>query len=374
MAKLPKDSPEESVENAELLEQNDLPGDVAVMNLLQTLDVNDEARVMIYKQGPGGYRDLTLINEVAPADFAPIQLAQAPYNGGTFRIHIRSPSGIIGNKELKVAPAPQSLRMEQPQTQPQIDTLQLIRELSAASDIRMERMIQAMKPPDVDQLGMIERVAGILKSSQPVPQNNQGMDLGATLGVMAKMISLSKDLMPTPIPVDANGNASDMGIMMSMAKEFVSAISASKQQAGTAVALPPAQQIEHATPNTVVNNDGLTDDEREEMRILEAMYKMQLRRACKAATEKTDPTEYADSIYEMLPDGELDAFVYDPEWFERLCVLEPNCKIHQQWFTAVKDAIVRFYKEDLTEQQQQGKTSNDANSDSTNGAGGKPAT
>src|SRR4051812_25335188 len=62
------------------------PEDVAINNLLAELG-DTEATVRIYREGKGGFKDLTLIEEVSVSEFTPIMLKHPPYNGGTFRIH-----------------------------------------------------------------------------------------------------------------------------------------------------------------------------------------------------------------------------------------------------------------------------------------------
>lgn len=81
------------------------------------------------------------------------------------------------------------------------------------------------------------------------------------------------------------------------------------------------------------------------------MIKTQLRMANMAARSNTDPKEFADSVFDMLPDTVIHDWAENPQWFELLCAHVPDCKPHQEWYAKVREAILAFAVEEGVLQQ-----------------------
>lgn len=307
--------------------------------MLEGLTPDDGTTVRIYRQGKT-YRDLELINECSPADFKPMMLAHPPYNGGTFRVHARSNGGIVINRELKVAAAPtvttpgvtqQGQPVAQIQGGGNIDALAMMfAKMQEASDARMEALIRAIAPATNSRKDVMEEMAAmatIIKSNAPPVV--QGDDFNKTINAVSAILAVSEKLRPAAV-IGADGQVSETAALFGMAKEV---FTTARETAAT-------QRAQLAQQPALPAPDAPLDDEAIEMNLMQNMFKMQLRRACKIAAANGDPVDYADSIYDMLPESELESFATDPEWFAKLVALEPGCAAHEAWFKLVRDSLV----------------------------------
>lgn len=320
------------------------PGDVAVMQLIDELGGDDQATVHIYRQGTS-YKDLELISECAPEDFKPIMLAHPPYNGGTFRIHIRSKTGIIANKELKVA---RSATAETAEAKPpaQNDIMAMIMAMNAANNERMEKLLAAMRPAEpvnpLATLDGLKTMASVIKEMMPAPVQapaaGGGMDFFTVLRASREL----KEVMGgDKIPTDSDGNISESAMMFSALKDILLAAKGQPAPAAAApVAQPAAAQI--AAP---VDQQPLSEDE-QEMNFRLGLMRIELSRAVRQAETNGDVAAYGARLYDLLDESDITDMATQGTWFAKLCALEPRCQPHEIWFTAVRAEVIRLAQED----------------------------
>lgn len=315
-----------------------IPEDVAVQSLLSEL-AEQGVMVRIYRQGITA-RDLTLIDEMPVEQFNPMQLAYPPYDGGTFRIHARSPgvNGIIANRELKV----QRKLTAAPATAPAAPAGITKAEVMELFDDRLERILARLQPPSapVDPFANIEKLAGIIKLMMPAPAPvaTVAPPPQPTLAEQLTTLKLVKDF------IGESGGGEDGGIGSHLLKEGVGMVRDMVQTAQAQQRAPaqpqPAGTIQPvaALPNPAQPmQPELSPEGDEEMKLL---WKLALKRACAAAKAGTTPADFDAEWGAMVPDEILDDLEANPEWFGEVCKINPDCQLYEPWFTELRELLL----------------------------------
>lgn len=326
------------------------PDDIAVMDLLAELGGDGGTVIRIYRQGKGGYRDLTLINEVSVADFAPMLLAHPPYGGGTFRIHARSKGGITMNRELRVEPAPVAL---QPVQQQSGVTLEQVGQLIAQS---MASAIAAMRPAEpanpLATLEGIKAIAEIIKP--PVAAAPSGGGFVEQLQTFKMFSDMVRGMTPAAVPVDSDGRTDTTGLIISKGIDMLATAMQARagQQQHTTQPAPMVQNVEQLpAPVAIVPVPTVTTAPPvEEENDMVSMMKLQLKIANGMALKGADPAEVADSIYDHIPEDLFNTLTQSPDWFAVIVGMSEACAPYQYWYSQVREAVIAIAKEsgDLT--------------------------
>lgn len=339
------------------------PEDVAVMQMIEELGGEATARVRIYRQGKT-YADITLIHECSPAEFDPMILAHPPYNGGEFRIHVRSKGGMVCNRLLKVAPGPNAIlpgQMPMQQTQQREEIAPILREMMSGFQATMLQAITAMKPAEKDPLQTlegIERLAKVMIPATPPPERDM---FGQTMKAMETFMSFQERLKPEKI-TDADGEISMPAVLLSMVKEFRNMNNAQRNPAIPELPKP-------AENPSGLNENGLTPAQQEEVDEMHIVLSYQLKQANKAAAAKTDPAEYAEGVYSVIPDDVLQMIATNPEWFAELVKIAPSVAPFEAWYRAIAEKLKLMMIEDGILTMPSATADNPANGDVNAGTG-----
>jgi hypothetical protein len=310
-----------------------LPEDIALANVLADLGSASGAAVRIYRQGPGGYRDLTLLTECMPEEFSPMTL-QNEFGGGTFRIHVRANGQLLANQELKVA-APQVTR-HQP------DMLSPIQGQINALAETMRQMADAMRtppPPQQSRADMIQEMMMMkeLFGTAPAARAADPLDqLDKIMGVHARLSELTGNA-PAQKP-------DNMAALWDAAKTFLPMIAAAAQQrppapmqnhqAAPMAPMPVQANLPHAAEETPPPHDEGAE-----------MFKMYLAMLIEKAKGNSDPTGYAHIIIDSITDDQINQLLAPENWLEILAAVNPNVMQCREWFTELREIVFELLRE-----------------------------
>jgi len=315
------------------------PEDVAIMDLIEELGGDTNTRIRIYRQGKT-HTDLTLINECSPGEFDPMLLAHPPYNGGEFRLHARSKSGIVFNRLLKVAPAADAILPGAAIAHPaqNQDMTGVIREMMAGFQNTMMQAITAMKPVESDPMRSLQGLKELAAIVTPAPVAPVAAPdtFGSTMKALDMLLSLKDKLAPAAPITDNDGEISLPGVLAMAVREFKATRESGNAAMQPALPAPPPLNAEPAE---------LTDQQREaiDMNIL---LNAQLRMANRAAAKNSDAGEYAENIYGLIPEDVLQMIATDPQWFAELVKVAPECAKYPAWYAAIGEKIKALMVED----------------------------
>lgn len=76
------------------------------------------------------------------------------------------------------------------------------------------------------------------------------------------------------------------------------------------------------------------------------MFRMQLALAVKAAAAARDPVDFAESVYQLIPNDVMLSMALDADWFMLLVRANAKVEAHRAWFEAVRNAMMEFAVED----------------------------
>lgn len=314
--------------------EDEAPEDIEVRELLESLGADETATVHIYRQGTGGPRDLTLLARMTPAEFDPIMLAGEPYNGGVFRLHIRSKGGIAGNRVLKVAP---NAKVGAGLSGAPTDRLA---EIMAQGFTRLgELIVQRDAAQSRDPLASVEGIVGLVKQLMPAPSAGGVTD---TLAQMKTMLEFSRLLNPPREGkvLNDDGDVNPNALLMKGLEVFGEAVSMRKGAEVAGVAQPAA--LPGQVAGAAVAGPGAPEPETDEM----AFFKLQVRLAVKAAQSGQDAADFADSIYKLVPDEVLQQLALEANWFKVLTDAAPEAANYRGWFERVRQALIEYARED----------------------------
>lgn len=306
------------------------------------------ASVTVFRQGPGGYRDLTFLFRCLPSEWLDSGLVrlQSDYGKGTYRLHMQDDSGqMVLNKGIPVealprktdAPVASAASAAVVSTDPAMLMLgELTRSVSA--------LVDAMRVQNSPSSGLqqLKEMAGVMKLMMP-SQITQGDPVERAFSMLRTVMDITKSMTPA-VARDADGNTDVGGLAMVkglnlLEQMFTRAIAGNA--GGAAEVLPEA----NPKAITLQTNDGaviLTDEQAADMEML----RIQLRLANAKAKAGASAVEYAESVYELVPDEVLTTLATDTQWFEKLCVAEPKCRPFKEWYETLRARVVAMAVED----------------------------
>lgn len=298
--------------------------------LLASLGEGTNSAVKIYRQGPGGYRDLTLLTEWLPGDFSEMRL-QREFGGGHFRIHVRDGRKILKNIELKVAAPVSSVPAA-------ADALAPIRnELSQLAGI-VRDLVQVVArpaapavPPAQSRKEFFEEMV-LMKSilGGGAPRERDPTE------ALLKMIEVQKQLGGLLGGGDNEPGANTL--ILKGLETIATAMQASRAQQTAAApammqpALPGVVGAEQAPPAPQQN---------EEMEML----KMYLRMLLGDAEQDLDPQGWAIMIAQKVDPATISGMLVPENWFDALAALEPKVTHYREWFSDLRTMVLEILKE-----------------------------
>lgn len=98
----------------------------------------------------------------------------------------------------------------------------------------------------------------------------------------------------------------------------------------------------------------LTAEEQEDMLALQ----LAMMAAVRAAANKDPARDFAESKYDLIPEGVLIDICTAPDWWDKICAGFPAVVPHKEWFELVRLRLIEMATEDglLTETVQAGIT------------------
>lgn len=301
--------------------------DEALAGVLASLGRDSDASVGIYRQGPGGYRDLTYLTECLPSEYSLSRL-QDEFGGGVFRIHVRNGGKLVANKEVKVAPPPN--RQAPPVAdvtaplQKQLDNLAgIVGQLAQVVTQQQQRPAsetQSRKEFFQEMLLMKQMFGGAPRERDP-------------FDMLTKMMTLQKELGGI-----FGGGGSDVEpgsntLLLKAIETFGPILTQANQNKAV-----PTQPMLHA-PATDMQQAPSHSEEAN-------MLKIYLNMLIAEAKNDIDPQAYALLITQKVARADIDGMLRPDDWFEKLSTFEPAITPFREWFADLRADVFEL----LTEQ------------------------
>ncbi|HJW55862.1 MAG TPA: hypothetical protein VJ577_11360 [Burkholderiaceae bacterium] len=316
---------------------NDETEDEALAGVLATLGEDADASVCIYRQGPGGYRDVMYLTECLPAEFSLSRL-QEEFEGGAFRIHVRSGGRLIANKAVKVAPKVNARRAA---PDPGLAAVQA--QIAGLVQV-VERLAQPRENPQqsrMEWLKELQMMREIFSGGQAAPRQSDPIEL------LGKMLALQKDLGGLVGAASGDSEPGTMTVLMKAMETFApvlqqAAASKTPDLAGyhanpamrpAIEGAAPAVHIEAAAPGAAPIESTPTNDQESQM------LKMYIRMLIGEAEQNIDPEGYALLITQKLEREQIEQLLKPENWFETLAAFEPAVSPYREWFSDLRDIV-----------------------------------
>lgn len=298
--------------------------DQALMRVLGSLGNDDEAMVLIYRQGPK-YEDQTYIDECPPSEFRLSMLQEEPYNGGTFRIHVRGAgkTGFLANRKIKVQP-----KAKKPDAVPAADVvtsaLAQMQQQNAAMMKELMTTMQAMRQPAPQQspMDLIAMIKLVKELTVPAPAAPAAA--AEQIGLFKEVVAMAKTMS------EMTGGAPEDPLLRGLerlAAPMLTYMAAQKQN----------QAVPQPTTMPTVEEQPAVQPEPEQdpMMMIRTYFAMLIAKA----EAQVDPTPYAYLILEHVPQEMIDDRLRPDNWLDRLAEIDPRVKNHQEWFADLRNLI-----------------------------------
>jgi hypothetical protein len=324
------------------LPPEDSPADVAFFEKRDDMiAAGGEGTIRVYREGPGGHRDLTFVRGFSLTEFEPEMLQAPPFAGGRFRIHMRSNTGLVSNFLFKVESLPGAKPLDPITLQP-VQANDTATILAAIKD-GFAAIAAAMHPPK-QGMGVEEtiKLIGAINSMNPresAPPRN-GDD--GTIERFSKFVEVIEDIRG---PVGADGEVSMLKLVaraLDKIAEPLGDVLANVAQKRLAKNPAAAAALGEVVAAAVHENAGaeIPETEGAEPMDFSTQLKMFLPMIIAQAAADNDPGTYADMLYDNVPLPEIRKWIARPDWFAVLQSLDPRVAPYEKWFTELHDLIV----------------------------------
>lgn len=329
-------------------EEDFLPDDLEYAQFLSEYDLSQGGEVRVYREGPGGYRDLTFLDTFKLNEFDAPMLKNPPYNGGKFRIHVRSAQGMLKNFPFKCEPAPVAVAkpaLQSDAVAPLVPMFAGILEGLKALSLQL-----ATRPAgDAMNLEGTLKLMGALRGLE-----GGGARALDPFEMMTKFFALQKmltgDRIPTNPDGDIDANAVIMQAMKTFAEPFAELMKRNLQdgrpalaapagiaapgQPGAPASLPAAPGLSLAVDNSAPSGANV---EEPEINIKFAVIKPMLMMMAQA---DMDESPYVATVLDTFTEDELNQYIRRDDWKEQLVKVIPEAAGVMPWFERLRAGVL----------------------------------
>lgn len=320
--------------------------DMALSNLLATLGGDVESSVYIYREGPGGHRDVTYLTECPPDEFSMARL-QDEFNGGNFRIHVRSEGRIMANKPIRVAPRPTAQNNQSllAPVQSQINDLAgIVKQLAVlVADSRQPQAIQ--QPQAQSRKEMLEEFLMMkdLMGGGPPPRQVDPFDQ------MTKVLELSKTV--SSMSGGGGGDAPDaLSVIMKGMEVFGKPLAEAAAAQRLAMAGAMQNPIDPRQISLPLDQQPIPAQPAQTEATTESNDMMQLQFYLSYLVGKakgnSDPVIYAGLMVDNMTDEQINALLLPADWFEKLCGINKEASAFREWFSEMRQVALEMLTDD----------------------------
>lgn len=329
------------------------PEIIAVDRMVKTLG-DTGASVSVYRQGPGGYKDLTFLFACLPSEWITdgLQRLQRDYQQsgkGVYRLHVQQEDGTLKmNKGITVEALPEREKAKLAGATSAAPSGEMSAVLAAIAETnKTVAALAASMQSGPKPMDTVKDVVGLLRGLMPAQTAvNPAESLQSALTMAQALLNIGKSFAPAApaVSVGKDGTVDAGGLALTKGIEIISRMF-EQSLAGKPNSAPPSV-IPAPAPNPVRPGPGeiqeLTPDEVKQMSAIKA----QLTLANIKAAAGTDPAEFVDDVYELIPDDVIVALATNPEWFAMLVSIDAECSKHREWYEKVRAEIIQAAQED----------------------------
>lgn len=330
-----------------------IPPDQEFQSALDELSATDaEGSINVYREGPGGYRDVTFIRSFGLAEFSKELLQGPPFNGGKFRLHLISRGNqFVRNIAFRCEPndaAREALKAPTPvQIPAQTDTAAMLTAIQAGfRDMAQAMMGIAQARPQGMDFEQTIRLFGLLQqSARPTGPEQNPMSL------LKELLTLQKEI--APLPIGKDGDVGENALLLSVIErvgaplmDLLLRAQGQAPQPAQALPPPPAPPAPALSKQAPVAPNPAPDVMPEET---DMQMKTRLLKPVILLAAKVDaPTDsYAGLLLDHFSDEEIAQYVQSADWFEQLCGLMPELQPYREWVSRVRDDLLGLLTPEL---------------------------
>lgn len=326
---------------AQLYDELGVTGDVETTVHVSLIEADGEAN--IWKGSPDDYDLENLARQ---------------FGSGRYRVKIYTRDTESNNKPCRanriitwrLSPADERKRIESQNAQAVSspanqsgETVSVMREMFTAMQLQNERMLTAIAnaTKEKDPLQTLDGIKQLAAVLVPPHAAEKPRTFADSVQEFSAILALSKSLNPVPL-VNNDGEVSANALLLKGIEMVSKTVDAAKAQQ-TAPAAPV--QNPQALPAPATNQFEQTEND--DMPMFTMMLKLQLSNGSQLAAKGAESREFAENIYEMLPDNyDFAALEADANWLATLGGIEPRVLQYSEWFAGVRKIILDMARED----------------------------
>lgn len=344
------------------LPDNPMPGEVEFLPVAMEIEElrdqwstgDEEIQFRIFRQGPGGAKDVAFIKTVPPDQFSYELLQSSPFNGGNFRVWItaKGKAGALKrNFAVTVEPDPKALAaLNAPTAAASVDSAMAAMIAAMQSGFTaMNNQMQQIASRAPAQSGMdVEQTIKLLAALQPMNQQPMQRERDP-LDMLTKILAIQKDIAPLPVGGEVDGGVLMLKALETFGKPLAEIMAAGKAaQAAPAFQNPaprPMPQLAAPTEPAPTYPDPQSAQEPIAMDELTLKLNFIKPMVLTMAAQNADTYSYAGMICDVLTSEEIEKNITADDWWPRLTALMPEAAPYQTWFGELRANVIEMLRE-----------------------------
>lgn len=308
-------------------------------------DADDKATVRVYKVlEDSKFGALGWCRVYTPQEFeqSGLDLIRDEFGPGKYQIRLYGPRPGSNQFSCRARETVEIVKTE-PKSAAAIDPA--LAQILSRMNEKLDAVAAAPRVDPTEQLKQtlslmtMMREAMGMNQTQPQPPSQSNM-IADLLKTVQAMRTIREEIEPPQVPDDP------LAAVLPKVIDLVSAATQHQPQQNPAAPLPaltvppsfaaaPSQQQPQAQPQAQPE----TEDE------MQLMFRAAVALLNRRAAENSDVEESAEMVYENAPD-ELFAVLHRDNWFELLTEVAPSVKPFRDWYSRVRDAVLKIEAEE----------------------------
>lgn len=311
----------------------------------------EEIIFQVFRQGPGGIKDLSFIKSIAQDIFSYELLQSPPFNGGKFRVYIRK-QGVMGirrNFLIDVEPGVNAVLPGQPSPASQDGAIaSMIAAMSAGFTTLSQQIARTQAAPANTQMDTIALITALKPLIVPPPAATPERD---PLEMLSRMLEIQNKISP---PRSGDGETGANDIIIEAMRTFGKPMAEAMANAKIAPPVPNSTPGDTVTvesptalPRPAIEAQDIQSSEEQvtmnELQMKIAVFKAPL---ILMARNNADPYPYACMVLDMFDDAQIAAYIAGDDWWTQLQVILPEAAPYSEWFGKLRDQTLALLKDD----------------------------
>lgn len=330
----------EAVSVPTFFDEDETPEDIALQNVISEFGADGaNGKVNVYRTSPG--KPLAFVKSYSPMEFS-LETLQAEYGPGDYQVRVYGPGGLKARKNIVI---------DKPLNSPQFPV--------AVQAQQNDRLIEVMNQGFTRMAEMFAGAMSKFADNQPKPKT--AMETLQELQMMKEIMGVNNNPAPSVDPLQMIETAlaladkinprpaGENDLLLEGLKAFAPLATAALQHAPAqtspstgAISSPQVLAAPAPAQSAAPAALQVAQPENKESEMLKYYVWLLVQNAAL----DNDPVTYANLFIDTAGTEGAKTFCESPDWFERICALQPDAAKYREWFEEMRADVLELTKPD----------------------------